>query len=113
MTRGGWLQALAPKRAKALAAMDERLDALEAQRDNPEAVKTLLSLNEERGKLIEAAMAESPQVAMTSTAPAFEMQALLDTLPSNTGVVSWYWLKEATGGSSISSTRERTASHSI
>ena len=97
MTQGGWLQTLAPKRAAALAEMDERLDALEAQRDNPEAVKTLLRLNEERGKLIEAAMAESPQVAMTSTAPALEIQALLDTLPSNTGVVSWYWLKEADG----------------
>ena len=97
MTQGGWLQTLAPQRAAALAQMDERLDALEAQRDNPEAVKTLLGLNEERGKLIEAAMAESPQVAMTSTAPAFEIQAVLDSLPADTGVVSWYWITEADG----------------
>jgi Uncharacterized protein conserved in bacteria len=94
MTQGGWLQTLDPQRAAAFEKIDERLDALEAQSDNPEAVQKLSELYEERARMIEAALAESPQVALTQVAPAFDLEAMLAALPTAVGSISWYWLEE-------------------
>lgn len=94
MTQGGWLQALDPQRAAQLAEMEERLDALEAQRDTSEAaVKALAELFAQHKKIIETAMAQNPLVAQAQVAPPFSLQAVLDALPAGVGMISWYWLE--------------------
>jgi CHAT domain-containing protein len=98
MTQGGWLQALDPQGAAQLAEMEERLDALEAQRDTREtAVEPLAELSAQRSKMIEAAMAQNPLAAQAQAARPFSLQAVLDALPADVGVISWYWLEESDG----------------
>jgi CHAT domain-containing protein len=94
MTQGGWLQALDPQLSAQLAEMEERLDALEAQCSiNNAVVETLNKLLEQRSKMIENAMAQNPLVAQAQAAPTFDLQAVLDALPTGVGVISWYWLE--------------------
>jgi CHAT domain-containing protein len=99
MTQGGWLRALDETCAAALQALDDRLDALDAQ--GPAAAEQVTSLRAtlaaERQQLLQAAMQRSPSLAATLAVPDWDLTAVLQALPVGVGVVSWYWL-ESPGG---------------
>jgi CHAT domain len=98
MTQGGWLRAVDPSSAAGLQALDERLDALEAQGE-PSAAQLPLraELAARRQQLLQVAMQRSPLVATTQAVPDWNLQAVLRALPEGVGVVSWYWLEQPQG----------------
>ena len=98
MTQGGWLQAIDPESAAALRALDERIDALEAQSERSDESFTLQSeLTAQRQDVLQDAMRRSPLVAQVASPPRLDMAALLGSLEEGIGVVSWHWLESAEG----------------
>ena len=100
MTQGGWLVAIDPESAAALADLDRRLEAVEAQADHSETCRKLQAdLAAERQRLLETAMERNPAVArQTQLASQLDLSRLARNLPAKTGLMSWFWTATPSGG---------------
>jgi CHAT domain-containing protein len=98
MTQGGWLRALDAESAAQLEALDQQLEAAEAQAEYSAAVlDRQAELATQRQRLLHTAMQRSPALQQTQAPPPLDLHQHLRTLPEGVGVVSWYWLRERPG----------------
>ena len=99
MTQGGWLDAIDPESAAALAELDNRLEAVELQADHSEACRKLQAdLAAQRQALLQSAMERSPSLAHAQSASALDIAQLLRDLPAGIGPISWFWSVTPEGG---------------
>lgn len=98
MTQGGWLRALDPASAARLEALDQQLEAAEAQAEySPAVLERQAELAAERQQVLHSAMQRRPVLQQTQDPPPLDLPQRLGALPEGVGVVSWYWLREGAG----------------
>jgi hypothetical protein len=99
MTQGGWLDAIDPESAAALAKLDSELEEVEAKADRSEVDrKRQAELAARRQNLFQSAMERNPPLARAQSGSALDVAQLLRNLPAGIGLISWFWSVTGEGG---------------